>query len=150
MTTIACNLREIAGDSLVSLDGVGTDEFLSKKLYRIGKSIFGETGENCNDVGIALEWLKAGRKPKDRPRIVGGPSEFLLLELSPDGIFVWNTSLTRDPIKESCMAVGSGRKVALYCMRYLGMTPAKAVEEAAKVDRYTKPPIYVERLRCRP
>lgn len=147
MTTIACNRKEIAGDSLVSLDGVGSDEFLSKKLYRIGKSIFGETGENCNDVGIAIEWLRSGRKPRNRPRIAGGGADFLLLELSPEGIFVWNTSLTRDPLLEMFAAVGSGRKVALYCMKHLGMTPEKAVQEAAKVDRYTKSPVYVERLR---
>ena len=40
------------------------------------------------------------------------------------------------------LAVGSGRKVALYCMKYRGMSPAEAVAEACKVDHWSEVPIY--------
>lgn len=146
MTTIACNRNEIAADSCVTYEGVGTDKYLSIKLHRIGKSIFGETGNNCDETGLALEWLRNGARPKVRPKL-SEHAEFRLLELNPDGIFIWTPRLTREPILEENMAVGSGRKVALYCMRVLKMSPEAAVLEASKMDEWTKPPVIVERLR---
>ena len=148
MTTIACNLKEMAGDSCVTYDdiGVGTGQYSSKKVHRIGKSIFGERGESTAEVPILLEWIRGGCKPKRRPTLTKS-ADFFLLELSPSGIFLWTHHLAREPVLEQNFALGSGAKAALYCMRYLGMSPRKAVEEAAKVDAYTKAPFVVERLR---
>jgi hypothetical protein len=146
MTTIACNRSQMAGDSLLTCTDIGTGAYLSTKVRRIGKSIFGECGENCEESGLAWEWLQSKRKPDARPEFQED-ADFYFLELSPSGIFVWNFSLTRETVLEDNMAVGSGRKVALYCMRYLGMTPAEAVTEAAKVDHHTRAPVVVMDLK---
>ena len=61
-------------------------------------------------------------------------------------IWLWDETLDRDLVMEPNFAIGSGAKVALYCMRVLGMGPRKAVQEAARVDAYTKGPFVVERL----
>lgn len=148
MTTIACNRQEMAADSCFTFDdiGLGTGQASTRKLHRIGKSIFGERGENTTGMSIALDWIRRGAKHKTRPDMPKG-ADFYLLELSPADIFLWTSSLDRDPIEEPNFAIGSGAKAALYCMRYLGMTPRRAVEEAAKVDAFTKAPFYVERVR---
>jgi ATP-dependent protease HslVU (ClpYQ) peptidase subunit len=150
VTTIACNRREMAGDSCVTYDdlGVGTGQYSSRKIHRIGKSIFGERGESTAEVPILLDWIRGGCKAKKRPTLTKN-ADFFLLELSPDGIFLWTHHVARERVDEPNFAIGSGAKVALYCMRHLGMTPEKAVQEAAKVDVYTKGPFVVERIRTR-
>lgn len=150
MTTIACNRREIAADSCMTFDdiGVGTGQSPVTKLHRIGKSVFGERGDDTTGISIALDWLRRGARYRDRPAMPPEAS-FYLLELSPQGIFLWTHALDRDRLNETTFAIGSGAKVALYCMRYLGMTPLKAVQEAAKVDVYTKGPFIVEKIRAR-
>lgn len=145
MTTIACNLREIAADTRVTWEGVGTDAFSGVKLFA-GKngSIYGITGNNCAGSMRAIEWLTGDRTPETKPH----PPEYehdwdwKLIELSKDGISIFNEYLERDITTEPLLAVGSGRKVALYCMRYLKMSPAEAVREACKVDHYSASPIY--------
>lgn len=138
----------MAADSCFTFDdiGIGTGQASSKKLHRIGKSLFGERGDDCTGVSIALDWIRRGRKWRDRPTMPAD-SSFNLLELNPQGIFLWSAALDRDCIDEPNFAVGSGAKVALYCMRYRGMSPVKAVEEASKVDAFTKGPFVIERLK---
>lgn len=148
MTTIACNRREMAGDSCLTFEdiGIGTGQSPTKKLHRIGKSIFGERGENMAGVHIMLDWIRDGAVPEDRPEKMPKGANFYLLELSPKGIFLWTSDFERDVLDEPNFAIGSGAKAALYCMRYLNKTPLEAVAEAAKVDAYTKAPFYVERI----
>lgn len=149
MTTIACNLREIAADTRVTWEGIGTDAFSGVKLFptKTG-TIYGVTGEDCTGSLHAIEWLQGSRSPDNRPH----PPEFehgwewKLIELSKDGIAIYNIYLERDVTIEPVLAVGSGRKVALYCMRYLGMTPAQAVREACRVDHFSEVPIYTASL----
>lgn len=149
MTTIACNLREIAADTRVTLEGVGTDAFAGVKLFA-GKNgaLYGLTGDNCSGSIRAIEWLTGERLPEIKPH----PPEYehdwdwKLIELSRDGISIFNEYLERDVTIEPVLAVGSGRKVALYCMRYLGMSPAEAVREACRVDHFSNVPIYTASL----
>lgn len=145
MTTIACNLKCMAGDSLVSHDDIGIGSYLSIKVRRIRNSIFGEAGEDCSGIGLALDWLK-NDWDTHQPPVPEDDWDWNILELSPEGIFVWDTWMHREPVMEPTMAIGSGRKVALYCMRFLGMTPEQAVHEAAKVDHHTRAPVRVEFL----
>lgn len=148
MTTIACNLREIAADSCFTFDdtGIGTGQVRSPKLHRIGQSIYGMRGANCVGQSLALDWIRRGCKWKRRPLMPKG-AEWNFLELSPRGIYLWSEALDRDELDEPNFAIGSGAKVAMYCMRVLTLPPLKAVEEAAKVDVYTKGPFKNERLR---
>lgn len=150
MTTIACNRQELAADSCYTHDdiGIGTGQFATLKIHRIGRSIFGMRGDNTVGQVQALQWIADGRRPSRRPEIPA-KADWHLLELSPDGIYLWDQSLDREVVLERTFAIGSGAKVALYCMRELRMTPLKAVEEAAKVDAYTRGPFIVEKLRGR-
>lgn len=143
MTTIACTRTSIAADSCFTFDdiGIGTGQAKCKKLHRVGRSVYGERGENCTGVNLVLDWLRRGGKWKQRPIVPKG-AEWNLLELSPKGIFLWSSALDRDEINEPNFAIGSGAKAALYCMRYLSMNPLKAVEEAAKVDAFTRGPFF--------
>lgn len=149
MTTIACNLHEIAADTRVTWEGAGTDAFSAVKLH-VGKNgaVYGMTGENCNGAIRAIEWLTGDRNPELKPL----PPEYehdwdwKLIELSKDGISVYNELLERERTIEPVFAVGSGRKVALYCMKYLRMTPAQAVREACKVDHFSEVPVFTASL----
>jgi hypothetical protein len=138
----------MAGDSCYTFDdiGLGTGQSPTRKLHRIGNSLFGERGEHMNGVGAMLDWIRRGAKWKARPAMPVD-ANFYLLELAPEGIFLWDNDYSRDPILEPNFAIGSGCKAALYCMRVLGMSPRQAVEEAAKVDAYTKAPFTVLKLK---
>lgn len=144
MTTIASNLKEIAADSRVTLEGVGSDAFQGEKLYIANGNIYGVAGEDCDGSILAIEWLRLGAMPDFRPSAAG--AEWNLIELSPAGLAVYNTHLEREPCYERILAIGSGRKVAMYCMKYLKMSPKEAVREACKVDDWSKPPIYYASL----
>lgn len=144
MTTLACNLKEMAGETRVTMEGIGTDAFQAIKIF-IGKdAIYAVTGENCTGSLRALEWLQSEQLEDRRPQ----PPEYehdwswLIVELSADGIGIYNEYLEREQTLEPVLALGSGRKVALYCMKYLHMSPAEAVREACKVDHHSELPIY--------
>lgn len=148
MTTIACNLKEMAADTKVSFEGIGTDVFSGLKLYKSDHAIFGLTGGDCSGQIIGLEWLKLGGTPGsagERP-IPPKQADWLILELSRNGIAVYNEYLERDPVLAKYIAVGSGRKVAMYCMKVLGMSPVEAVREACKADDWSDTPIYIATL----
>lgn len=145
MTTIAANLREIAGDTKCSWEGVGTDVYSSIKLFVGNNALYGVTGEETDGSLAAIEWLQMGAPKVERPEPPKN-AKWKLLELSPSGLAVYNTYLERDVILDRNIAVGSGRKVAMYCMRVLGMSPAEAVREACRVDDWSDLPVYTASL----
>ncbi len=148
MTTIACNLKEIAADTRVTWEGVGSDIYTGVKLFAGDQAIWGVTGENCTGSILAIEWLLAGAHKDYRP----APPEYehdwswKIIELSRQGIALFNEHMERELCAEAFLAVGSGRKVAMYCMKFLGMSPAEAVREACRVDHWSEVPIYSARL----
>lgn len=140
MTTIACNLKEMAADSQVS--GDSSVPFATKKLWRHGDSLIGL----CGMLGPAMKFIQwrhaGGEHPKFRD-----DDYFMALELTPMGILYWDQHLVPAPVLEEEYAVGSGGDVALYCMRIRGMGPARAVAEACKIDPYSAEPVVTERLK---
>jgi len=146
MTTIACSLKEMAADTKVNWEGICTDIYSSIKLFTTKSAIYGVTGGDCTGSIHAIEWLQDGAARDFRPK-PRDEWDWTLIELSPEGIALYNTNLERETTLEPCLAVGSGRKVAYYCMKYLGMPPAEAVREACKVDNWSGAPIYVASLR---
>lgn len=116
------------------------------KLFKIRDSIYGTRGDNHSN--MLVEWAQRDFKPKLKPDLVykAGDADFTVLELSPVGIFIWDEFFTRIALKDKNYAVGSGAKIALYCMRVLKQTPQQAVEEAAKIDEYTALPVDVWNL----
>ena len=138
----------MAGDSRVTWEGVGSDVYSSVKLYTTKSALYGITGENCTGSLLAIDWLREGAAKDFRPM----PPEYehdwdwKLIELSMEGIGIYNVNMERELTLEPFLAVGSGRKVAMYCMKYLGMTPAEAVHEACKVDHWSEVPVYTVSL----
>lgn len=148
MTTIACNLKEIAADTRCSWDGVGTDTYSAVKLFAGKDALYAVTGEDCDGSMICIEWLQSGVGIQGRPdRPEECSWDWKVIELSDDGIAIFNTYFERDVSIEPILAFGSGRKVAYYCMKYLGMSPAEAVREACKVDHHSELPIFHATLR---
>jgi hypothetical protein len=148
MTTIACNGKEIAADSRCTEEGIGGDAYSVIKLFANDEAIYGVTGGNCTGSLTALAWLQSTRNEPDKPMPPDYDHEWdwRLIELSSEGIAIYNERLERELSTDMILAVGSGRKVALYCMKYLHMTPAEAVREACKIDHHSELPIYTASL----
>ena len=136
----------MAGDTKVSQEGVGSDVYSSVKIFTTDTSICGIHGENCEGQIRAIEWLQQGSHPENRPEPTKA-ADWHIIELSPSGIAIYNTWLERDLLLNKFIAIGSGRKVAMYCMKILGMSPAEAVREACKADDWSDVPIYVADLK---
>jgi len=70
MTTIACDARtgQIAAETRVTYEGVGTDAYSGIKLFPAKNgAIYGVTGNNCDGSIRALEWLQGDRHPDAKP-----------------------------------------------------------------------------------
>ncbi len=147
MTTIALNLKEMAADTRCTWEGVGTDVYQAVKIFAGPKALYAITGENCDGSAICVEWLQSGTGPQGRPdRPEDCEWDWKVVELSVGGIAIYNTYFEREVTTEPYLAFGSGRKVAYYCMKYLGMAPAEAVREACKVDHWSEVPVYSAKL----
>ncbi len=135
----------MAADSCFTFDDAGTGAFTTKKLYRIDDSIFGEAGGGSSS--RIIRWLIDGRRPDERPSFdKEEKGEAIVIELNREGIFIWDHELFAYPVLENSFAIGSGRKVALYCMRVQRMSAEEAVKEACKVDDGSREPVHVEKL----
>lgn len=140
MTTLVADLKRriLVADSLVTTDN-DLPQYTTDKLYRAGKSIFGERG----DVNPGLRfrrWQLDGATKKDRPKFTD-KDDFTILEMCPDGLFMWDATMARERVKNEIYAVGSGAKIALYCALILKYPVERCVLEASKVDIHTAPPI---------
>lgn len=129
----------------MSCEGIGTDVYSTIKIFCANGALYGTHGANCDGQIRGIEWLKAGAVHQNRPD-PPEDADWHILELSPAGIAIYNTWMERDPTLERCMAVGSGRKIALMCMLEFKMSPAEAVAYACKYDDYSDSPIYVSSL----
>ena len=141
MTTIACNLKEMAGDTNVTCEGVGTDIYSAIKIFAANGSLYGLVGDNCVGQLRALEWLQQGAILANRPE-PPKKADWMILELSKTGIVIYDTFMEREETLNTYIALGSGRKVAMFCMKYLGYNPVEAVDAACKADHWTDHPIY--------
>lgn len=129
MTVIACNLKQMAGDSLVT---AGSDHWYTSKLYRIDDgSVAGVAGCGGEDV---VEWIKRGCVKGDEPKLAD--SDFYVMHLKRDGIYLYCNSLVPDKLKAKNHAIGCGAKVALFAMRKLKKLPRDACLAAIEVDHF--------------
>jgi len=142
VTTIIADIRKqaIASDSRVTTYS-SLANYSSDKLYRYGKSIFGEQGDVTNGLRFR-RWILDGQPKKGRP-VFGDTSDdkFAALELAPDGLWLWDGTLNRQRVLDDVFATGSGAMIALYCVRVKEMSLSDAILEAAKIDIHTAGPI---------
>ncbi len=146
MTTIAANRVEIAADSRCTFGSTGAGQFALPKLTVVRGRVFGMSG-NPDTALRGLEWIKAGARINSRPDLTGGEDDdsFNLLELAPDGLYLWTNQLVRVAVLEPHLAIGSGSMVAEYVMRQ-GACPAAAVAAACTVDPHSGEPVHTIRL----
>jgi hypothetical protein len=131
MTTIVANLECMAADQRVTSSGPICHV---KKLRRIGKSIFGFSG----DVMLALimiEWLNGKRDRAQLHKLIPDAhrDSVDLLELSPEGLHFWNGWGVRMAILDATYAIGSGAMPALTALR-MNCTPQQALLHSPPLD----------------
>ena len=146
MTTIVTNREMMICDSNVVMDSLGV--YPTNKFKRIGDSLYGVCGGDCSGAEFILNWLDNGGSWKDRPSKKEYRGDYFILRLAPNGIAIASSeSPSFEAIEADFYAIGSGRKVARYCVERLGMSLPEAVLEACEFDRpWSSPPLYWERL----
>ena len=140
MTTIACDRTTMAADSLVTCSGSRNCQ--TAKIWRHHRSIFGACGD-CPAIAKFRRWVEAGMPQTEVPTF-DDDADLGVLELRPDGIYIWDVGLFPDRLEdaEQNYATGSiGAGVALYAMRVLNMSPADAMREACRVDTESGAPV---------
>lgn len=136
MTTIAARFSsmEIAADSAV---GDQESFYLVEKLRRGKNGIYGACGEFLKILS-AYDFMAQKSGWSD-------DLDVQILELRPDGIWVYESSPVPIKIKNDYWAIGSGGSYALAAMR-LGLSPVEAVAIACEFDASSRPPIDSMRL----
>jgi len=132
MTAIACNLKEMAADSLCHEED--SSSYMAAKMVKLPDgTILGGAGNNPEPV---MDWIARGSPPNDRPEFDPETDDFSILHLKYDGIFLYQNKLVPMKLKEKTYAIGCGADISLYCMRVHRMAPALAVGEAIKINMF--------------
>lgn len=132
MTTIAANLECIAADQRMTS---GNAPARIHKIRRIKDSLYAGAG-NVSLAVVFLDWLAA---PKQDPmrlyRMIPEDCrhEFEVLELSPDGLALWDGWGVRVPLLDKFYAIGSGGLSAMQAMKR-GLSPEESVSETFSID----------------
>ena len=142
MTTIACNLEEMAADSRITQEDHANKRInvsYATKIERIEDTIVGSSGDY--QAGVRFhDWLKSGGR---KPRLC---KEFRALKLTKDGIFLMDgDDLTWMPLRQNFSAIGSGCGFAIGAM-VKGASPKEAVSIAKDWDVYSGGPVTVIQL----
>lgn len=146
MTTIVADAKRgllVADSRITTYNELA--QYSALKLFRIGKSIYGGAGDVLDELKFR-RWVMDGQPKKGRP--IYQNDSFNVLELSKEGITLWDYTLAPQPLTEDSYAIGSGSKIALYVIRVLGKTAEEAIEEVAKIDIHTAPPVQVLELKA--
>jgi ATP-dependent protease HslVU (ClpYQ) peptidase subunit len=129
VTVIAANLREMAGDSRVT---VGSVFYASDKVFQIGKSLVGVAG----DANLTTKWLAWFRRecPADEVGMtLDDDHTFNAIVLNSGGLFVYGDCTEPDKLHDKHFAIGVGADIAMAAMA-LGKTPTEAVKLACRLD----------------
>jgi hypothetical protein len=132
MTTIAGNCECIAADQRVTS---GNPVARMKKIRRIRDSLYAGAG-HISLIVLFLDWLENPKRDVMRlHRMIPEDSrhEFEVLELSPNGLALWDGWGVRVPILDKTYAIGSGCMSAAQAMKR-GCTPEEAISETFSLD----------------
>jgi hypothetical protein len=138
VTTIIASREWMAADQRAT-DG-GDPLCHVKKLHYIGTSIFGLAGD-CHAGMAVIEWLQTPKRNRAHLYKMFGEDvawryEMILLELSHEGLALWNAWGVRLPILDETYAIGTGAHAALAALDR-GATPEECVMQATKRDQYS-------------
>lgn len=132
MTTIVANLECMAADQRMTDSGPLAHV---TKIRRVGDALYGFSGA----VSPALVFFKWFEGRRDIPRLHKMLSEdsryeFSILELSADGLALWDGWGVRIPLLDDVFAIGSGASAAIAAIEDHGMTPEQAVRVSVRRD----------------
>jgi len=130
MTTIAANLKSMAGDTMIS----GISTCYCDKIFRIRDTLVGVCGGNAYTTKF-LEWYRKECPPDSMLDIGDDDDEksFLALVLNSYGLWLYSNLCEPDKLHDPYYAIGSGSQAACEAMRR-GDTPTQAVKAAMKWD----------------
>lgn len=136
MTTIIATVESMASDRRVT----GGPMFKCTKIARIKGSLYGGAGDMAQILKM-FEWFK---NPDMKPDWKFQP-EFEILQLSPEGLFLWGSEMIAIPVGMPYYAIGSGAAFALGALE-CGAPPNEAIRVAHKFDPYTGRELQVHKL----
>lgn len=125
MTTVVATRSGIYTDTLCTY----TVPFKTRKYERIGGSVYAGAG-NLEDLLKFFAWRRDG----DEQPSFGDTID--ILEVCPEGIFMWDKQFTRMWVNEDVYAIGSGSQFAMGAIA-MGAKPRQAIRIAARFDRET-------------
>lgn len=125
MTTIVATRTGIYADTLCTY----TVPFKTRKHERIGGSIYAGAGD-LDDLIRFFTWRRDGGDPPSLDEAID------VLEVCPEGIFIWGKKFTRLWINEDAYAIGSGAQYAIGAMAQ-GAKPREAIKIARRFDSQT-------------
>lgn len=144
MTTIVANLECMAADQRLTS---GNAICRTHKIRRIADSLYGGCG-NYSLVLLFIAWLEAPKRDILRlHRMIPEDSrhEFEVLELSPQGLALWDGWGVRVPMLDKFYGVGSGGFSAMQAIKR-GLSPEEAVSETFSLDEASGGTVEVEYL----
>jgi hypothetical protein len=105
-----------------------------KKIHRIKGSLFGFAGD-CILAMHLIKWLSGARDVEALYKLIPPDHRDSVeaLELSKDGLGLWNGWGVRLPLMDNHYAIGSGSMAALTHVK-LGEALDKAIKHAANLD----------------
>lgn len=136
MTTIVASLQAMAADSRVS----GGPMFDTTKIRRIGGSLYG----GCGTLSQILKMFAWFENPDMVPNWKTTP-DFSILQLSPDGLFVWESEMIAIRIDTPFYSIGSGSEYAMGALA-CGANLQQAIQVASNFDPGTNDRIHIEEL----
>lgn len=143
ITTIACNRKEMAADSLGTVENSGFT-YTTEKIFRIGKTLIGIAGFPSGAKRF-LKWFEEGRDTDNVPEFDENVEYFVALVLEDEGIYRYESCCFPLRVLDDFAASGQGALGALTAMR-LGKSPEEAVELMCELNGPTGPPVVVETL----
>lgn len=138
MTTIAVNRREMAADSMGSVEHNGYSYAL-QKIRRVGDKVVGFSGQ-MQGIQRFLRWMEEGEDYEDLPEFDAEADDFTAIVLDADGIRRYEGSCFPIVVLDPFHATGNGAQAALAAMR-CGRNPREAVELACEINPHTGPPV---------
>lgn len=141
MTCVAASVKHgcIASDSRCSADNA---MFSVRKVRTVGRGLIGAAGAWAD----VLKFWDLVEKRKRKDAGLHDNSELEAIELHPSGLYLYEASGVRYPIKDLYYAVGSGAPYALGAMA-MGASPEEAVAIAARFDPNTGGEVEVLKLK---
>jgi hypothetical protein len=132
MTTIVATLESMAADRFVTY---GPSYEGGTKIWVAKGSIWGAAGSASVCIAFKKWTLRKGPKPKPE----SDDDKIDVLQLAPDGLFLWTSCSEADAIKEPFYGIGTGGGYAVGALS-MGATLDQAMEVAAKWDANTRAP----------